>query len=78
MTQTTQEPSLDALREQAEAASLRRQIAQDDATAAALGPQQAFMEAWGDLVDPREWVNDDTNFGRMPSYGSQPDDRRQG
>ena len=63
---------LSTLREQAEAAGLRRQIAEDTAVADALGPEAAVLEqygslvlneAWGDRVNRWEHLNDDPSFG---------------
>jgi len=60
------------LKTEAEAAGLRRQIAEDTAAAASLAPRTALVEeygnlvineAWGDRVNPRGYLNDDPTWG---------------
>lgn len=83
---------LKTLRDEAKAARLKRQIAEDTAIAETLAPSdlpgqpvwtplglEALQEAQGDWVDPRGWMTDDPRFGRSGGQtASMPGDRAGG
>jgi len=73
-------PELDQLKQTRDAAVLALETARAEAELNALKQTKdgQLLEAWGDLVDPLEWFQDDPAFGRAINPVSRIDDRSGG